>query len=507
MKHLLAPVLAIAFSACLHGDEFRYSHEHVLGTSLELHINARTEYAAQKAEARALAEIDRLNAILSKYDAKSELSKFAKAKVGQKLQISNELFDVLQRCDEWHHLSNGAFNPGVEGASRLWRSAAENQQLPSHAELSSVQEKINQTHWKLDLANQSATRLSECPLSLDGLAKGYVLDRAAAAALTANEAVDGVSINIGGDIRVVGQIQASVTIADPGQDAIGGRQQDIVSLTESAIATSGHSERSLEIQNQRVSHLLDPSTGQPTHQIASASVIAPTATTADALATVCSVLPISQSIALVNALSGVDCLLVANSGEVITSTNWPQSGRTGAGKADEGKADASKLDSSKTGHEMLVKFEIAKPASARRYRRPYVAVWIEDESRFPVKTLALFLMQNNPGPRWYRDVRRWYADDQTRQFVDERDMIKMVSKPTRNPGQYKVVWDGKDDDGKLLTPGKYTLLIEAAREHGSYQLIKQEFEFGTAIDKQLKGNAEISSASMDYKVDSSKKQK
>ena len=147
---------------------------------------------------------------------------------------------------------------------------------------------------------------------------------------------------------------------------------------------------------------------------------------------------------------------------------------------------------------MLVEFEIAKSDDSRRYRRPYVAVWIEDADGFPVKTLSLFLMQNNPGPRWYRDLRRWYADNQVRRLVDEADIIQTVSKPTRNPGKYKVSWDGKDDSGKLLKPGEYTVLIEAAREHGTYQLSKHNFTLGKSFDTKLKPNAEINAASIRY---------
>ncbi|MFN5625729.1 MAG: DUF2271 domain-containing protein, partial [Planctomyces sp.] len=39
----------------------------------------------------------------------------------------------------------------------------------------------------------------------------------------------------------------------------------------------------------------------------------------------------------------------------------------------------------------------------------------------------------------------------------------------------KVAWDGRDDKGDLLQSGKYTLYIEAAREHGTYQLMKHPF--------------------------------
>lgn len=158
---------------------------------------------------------------------------------------------------------------------------------------------------------------------------------------------------------------------------------------------------------------------------------------------------------------------------------------------------------SKSGR-MVLEVEINRPAASRRYRKPYVAVWVEDGDKYPVKTIALWIMQNRPGPRWYPDLKQWYRGDRMRSLVDEKDLIDGMSSATRSPGKYKVAWDGTDDAGVPLPPGKYNLLIESAREHGTYQLIKQEFEIGKSLKKQLKGNSEIKSVSVDYKATSEK---
>jgi hypothetical protein len=109
-------------------------------------------------------------------------------------------------------------------------------------------------------------------------------------------------------------------------------------------------------------------------------------------------------------------------------------------------------------------------------------------------------MADNPGPRWHRDLRRWYSSDQVRQLVDDTKLIGTISKPSRNPGKYKVSWDGTDDQGQLLKDGAYTLYIEAAREHGTYQLMKQAIQLGGEnYQHALKGNVEIGSASVTYR--------
>jgi hypothetical protein len=84
--------------------------------------------------------------------------------------------------------------------------------------------------------------------------------------------------------------------------------------------------------------------------------------------------------------------------------------------------------------------------------------------------------------------------------AEGKDLTASVASATRPPGKYTVKWDGKDSAGKLVKPGKYTVNIEAAREHGTYQIMRQEVEFdGKPKQFQLPGNQEISSASIDYR--------
>lgn len=75
-----------------------------------------------------------------------------------------------------------------------------------------------------------------------------------------------------------------------------------------------------------------------------------------------------------------------------------------------------------------------------------------------------------------------------------------ISSATRPPGSYILKWDGKDEEGKIVEADTYTIYIEAAREHGTYQLIKQEVVCkGKAQEWVLKGNEEVSAATVSYK--------
>jgi thiamine biosynthesis lipoprotein len=368
-------------------------------------------------------------------------------------------------------------------------------ELPTSQELQHDLMVVNQSHWTVHSDATTVTRNSSSPLSLNAIAKGTILDTVAESVMARVPETRGVSINIGGDIRVAGSTSQWVTIPNPKFDMLDSRPLQRLALTQGAIATSGVSERSIEIGNQSFSHIVDPRTGQPCNHIMSASVIAADAETADVLATICSVLPTSVSVALIDSIPGAKCLLVDSTGALITSSLWPA-----AGLQEENKSESGTKSAENQSEEIIVSFEINKAGEGGRYRRPYVAVWVEDKDGFPVKTLSLFLMTENPGPRWHRDLRRWYTSDQMRLLVDQKKLIGTVSKPTRNPGSYKVGWDGCDDHGKPLPDGKYTLFIEAAREHGTYQLMKSPFSLGAGdFELKLDGNVEIKAASMSFK--------
>jgi hypothetical protein len=171
-------------------------------------------------------------------------------------------------------------------------------------------------------------------------------------------------------------------------------------------------------------------------------------------------------------------------------------------QADEPPALAPASNTWNPEFELVINFEINQPNNAgRRYRRPYVAIWVENKDGFPIRNLTLWVSMGGSGPfQWLPDLKRWYKADQARKEVENKDLIFTMARPTRPPGKYKVIWDGKDDHGKPVPAGEYTLLIDAAREHGTYQSIRKPLTLGDKPQTEiLKGNVEIKAASIEYR--------
>ncbi|TFF35741.1 DUF2271 domain-containing protein [Mucilaginibacter psychrotolerans] len=467
------------------------NYENVLGTSLEIKIAATNNTNAGKAEDAALAEIDRLNKILSGYDAGSEFSQWMKA--GNKATVvSPQLFEVLSLFEQWRSKSNGALDASAETINKVWRSAAGQNRLPSTTEIAAALNLVHQQHYILNAQNHTAQRISNAPLILNSFAKSYIMDKAATAALKA-PGVSGVLVNIGGDILARGQHTEQILVSNPKADAENDAPIARVQITNKTIATSGNYRRGELIAGKWYSHIVDPRTGQPAGGVISATVVADNATDAGALATALNVLSPEEGRQLVASVPGAEFMLVTADGRQLKSDGWKDM-EVALPKTQAVIPAVNVKDKLwDVNYELAINIELAT-IEGMRVHRPFVAVWVVDANKKPVRQIALWYNK----PRYLHDMRSWY-DTYYDSFAAAEGNISSTTSATRSPGKYTLKWDGKDDKGNLVKLGTYTVYIEVAREHGTYQLINQELTFKSAQHIELPANTEVASASLDYR--------
>jgi thiamine biosynthesis lipoprotein ApbE len=491
----LAGVTSAAAVLIPSGRTFRSHYENVLGTSMDLTIRASSEPAAKSAEAAVLAQIDHDARILSGYDAASEFSRWFSTR-DVATPVSPELFDVLALFDVWRVRTGGALDASAERVSRVWKAAAVRHELPSEPEIEAAVLDVRQPHWRLDRAARTATHLSGAPLILNSFTKSYIIDRAARAAMSSGP-VRGVVVNIGGDLVSRGDWTEAVSIADPVDNADNGDMLDRLTVRNRAVATSGGYRRGFDIGGQHYSHIVDPRTGRPTSHVLGATVVAREAVDAGALATALCVLSPEDGERLVSSVPGAEFLLVLADGGQIRSAGWRTLEAPPVRRPPVSAPVATLFASEQQwnpGFELAVGVELARPAGMAK--RPYLAIWIEDKDKFPVRTIALLYDQT----RYLPELRAWYRADRLRAMAENTDIVASVASATRSPGSYTFKWDGKDQQGKLVKAGSYTVFIEVAREHGTYQLIRQELDFsGAAKRVDLPPNVEVAAASLDYR--------
>jgi len=500
-KHIVAIGLLVILSSAFVKPKktmqvFVSNYENVLGTSLEMKFKAENQADADLAGQNALNEIDRLDDILSAYKNSSEFTQWIK-NGRQTTKISAELFEVLQQFEHYKESTNGALDASAEVINRVWKKAAAENSLPSAAELKTALSAVKQKHYILDEKNSTVTRLDDAPLALNSFAKSYIINKAAEKAIN-TAGIENAVVNIGGDIVIKGGGAEIIEIANPKADAENEAALTTIKVSNMAVATSGNYRRGYDVNGKWYSHIVDPRTGKPVSEIISATVIAPNASEAGALATSFNVLSIVEIEKLTASRNDIAYMLVKKDGAEIKNQAWTkyevETVKPAIASLSNHKAD--KLWNTKM--ELIVNLELANIESTdgKRVRRPFVAVWIEDDTKKPVRNLAIWYNK----PRWLPDLKSWNRSNGEEFQKGEDSKLSSTSSATRGPGKYSLVWDGKDDDGKLVKEGNYTVFIEVAREHGTYQILSQSMKFtGTAKKVEFKPNTELSSASLDYR--------
>ena len=501
LKYLAAAALMLTAVAAVtrydRAQPFHFHYENVLGTSMEVTVLASSERTADAAGRAVLDRIDHDAKILSGYDPASEFSRWF-ATGGQPVPVSPELYDVLALFDAWRDRTGGALDASAEAVSRVWKQAASVNRLPSDGDVAAAVRLVRQPHWRLDPVAHTAIHLDRTPIILNSFTKSYIIDRAVRAALAATTA-RGIVVNIGGDLVARGAWTETVGVTDPLDNADNAAPLTRLAIRNRAVATSGNYRRGFDIGGVHYSHIVDPRTGRPTSQVISATVVADRAADAGALATAFCVLTPEDSERLAASVPGAEFLIVLADGTQVRSAGWHALAADPRPLLRVPSPVASVYAAEQAGqpdHELTVSVDLAQFQG--RAERPYLAIWIEDKDKFPVRTLTVLYREREA--RYLAELRAWYRADRVRAMSEGTEILGSVSSATRAPGRYTFKWDMKDQDGKPVKPGSYTVCIEAAREHGTYQLMRQSMDFaGTAKQVQVPINGvEVTAASLDY---------
>jgi len=466
-------------------------YENILGTSLQLKIAAISLDKAKNAEDAALNEIERLNKILSGYDATSEFKKWTNTN-NKPVKVSPELFEVLSLFDKWRIQSGGAIDASAEVIGKVWKEAAKSNHQPTTAELAAAVAVVKQNHWQLNAADGTATHTDNAALMLNSFVKSYIMNKACDVTMASN-GTTGVVLNIGGDIVVRGAHTEQIEVSDPKADAENDAPISTLTINNKTVATSGNYRRGELVNGQWHSHIIDPRTGLPADKIISATVIADNPADAGALATAFNVLTPEESRALAATVPNTEYMLITSDGKRVESNGWKKM-EVPVAKPAVSKIDNKKLaDTWDPNYELLINLELNQ-IEGMRVHRPYVAVWIVDKNKKPVRNIALWYNKN----KFLDEITSWY-DTYYSKFTEADKSISSTTSATRPAGKYSLKWDGKNDKGELVKRGPYTIMIEAAREHGTHQLMTQEMDFTkTPKAVTLPGNVEIAGVTLDY---------
>lgn len=293
-----------------------------MGNRFELTAVADSEqWADEKIEA-GIAEIQRIERLLTTFNDDSETNQVNKNAGIRPVKVSSETFNLVERSIRISELTQGAFDITYGSIDkRLWNFDQNMTALPDKATAKKMVRLINYRNILLDRNEQTIFLKEEgMRIGFGGIGKGYAAERAKL--VMKDQGVTSGVVNASGDLSAWG-LQPNgkpwtVGIVNPNM------KHEIfsyLSITDMAVATSGNYEKFIMIDGKKYSHTIDPRTGLPVTGIKSVTIITTNAEIADAMATPVMIMGISTGLNLINQMKNIEAVIIDDYDRVYTSNN------------------------------------------------------------------------------------------------------------------------------------------------------------------------------------------
>ena len=319
MKILLQAVILIWFLClplgCSAEKEVVYTGR-TMGTTYHIKVVAGFFERLSGLQDNIDARLQAINQSMSTYLHDSEISRFNRSTaVGAPFQVGVDFFRVFEKAQQIYTLSGGAWDGTVKPLVDLWGFGNREQgaALPNADAIAAELEKVGFHHIRALQKGALQKRLAAITLDFASIAKGYAVDQVAA--LLMADGREDFIVEIGGEVFAAGVRKDGgkwrVGVNVPDRDASLQDLYSVVQLSGLAMATSGDYRNFIELDGNMYSHIIDPRTGYPVrNKVASATVTAPDCTMADGLATAIAVMGRESGLALIEALPGVEGLII-----------------------------------------------------------------------------------------------------------------------------------------------------------------------------------------------------
>lgn len=296
-----------------------------LGTRVTVTAMHPDPGAAQNMVDATFHEMERLESILSRHRPDTPVRRLAReSTIGD---APPELVEVLVRARELSERTDGAFDVTVAPLLELHRARATEARTgeesgapgPTPREVEAARSLVDFRRVRVGPGEgEVALERPGMSLTLDGIAKGYVVDRAVATLVASG--ADRVLVEAGGDLAARGGAEEGwdVAIQDP-HDSRG--SLGVLRLRGQGVATSGDYVQAFT-QDRRNHHILDPRTGRSPDHTSAVTVVAPSAMDADALSTAAFVLGPRDGLALLEETEGVEGLIVGKDGSRVSTRGF-----------------------------------------------------------------------------------------------------------------------------------------------------------------------------------------
>lgn len=319
MKLLFSLIITL-YSLSISAQEIHKRALILMGSAFEITVVSKDSISAKADIDLAVAEISRIEQLISSWKSNSETSAINKNAGVAPVKVSAELFELIERAVKISKITDGAFDISYASMDRIWKFDGSMKAMPSAGEIENSVRNVGYQNIILNKNEQTVLLKNKgMKIGFGGIGKGYAADMSKK--LLQQKGVEAGIINASGDMNTWG-LQPNgtpwkVAITNP----LDKEKAYALLPIKGAVVTSGNYEKYVKFNGTRYSHIIDPRTGYPATGIISATVFAPSAELADALATSIFVMGVETGIDRINQISGIECVLITEDGAVKTSKN------------------------------------------------------------------------------------------------------------------------------------------------------------------------------------------
>ena len=293
----------------------------LMGSRFDITVVANDSVLGNQDIDLAVAEITRIEKLISSWDANSQTSEINRNSGIKPIKVDAELFNLIERSMGISKLTDGAFDISYASMDKIWKFDGSMTEMPSEETIKTSVAKVGFGNILLDKENSTVfLKLPGMKIGFGAIGKGYAADKAKAV-LMEKGVIAGI-INASGDMNTWGKQpngnEWTIAITNPLNK---NKVFALFPLNEGAVVTSGNYEKFVSFNGIRYTHIINPKTGYPATGIISATVFAPKAELADALATSVFVMGIETGINRINQLPKVECIIIDENGNIYTSEN------------------------------------------------------------------------------------------------------------------------------------------------------------------------------------------
>jgi thiamine biosynthesis lipoprotein len=285
--------------------------EAIMGTAVRVELWSDDRAAGDAAIDAVMDEMHRIDAAMSPFKPRSELSRINRDAALAPVSISAEMAYLIARSIEFSDLCGGAFDITYASVGHLYDYRERIK--PSSEALASACAAVGYKNLILDRKARTVRFAREgVRIDLGGFAKGHAVDNAAA--ILRRRGIRHAIVSAGGDSRVVGDRRGrpwTIGVRDPRRS---GEVVAVLPLEDVAISTSGDYERYFEQDGVRCHHVIDPKTGTSPSSVHSVTILAEDGLTTEALSKSVFVMGLAKGMRLIESLPGVDAVVVDAAG-------------------------------------------------------------------------------------------------------------------------------------------------------------------------------------------------